>query len=38
MKLGEKGFTHVELIVALAIIALIGSATAAATIQVLRGT
>ena len=38
MKLGEKGFTHIELIVALAIIALIGSATATATIQVLRGT
>ncbi len=36
MKLGEKGFTYIELIVALAIIALIGSATATATIQVLR--
>ncbi len=36
MKLGEKGFTYIELIVALAIIALIGSATATTTIQVLR--
>jgi len=38
MKLGEKGFTYIELIVALAILALIGSATAAATFQVLRVT
>lgn len=38
MKLGEKGFTLIELIVAVAIIALIGSATATATLQVLRVT
>ena len=38
MKLGEKGFTYIELIVALAIITLIGGATATATFQVLRGT
>ncbi len=38
MKLGEKGFTYIELIVALAILALIGSATATATFQVLRVT
>jgi len=38
MKLGEKGFTHIELVVALAIIALISGATATATFQVLRGT
>jgi len=38
MKLGEKGFTYIELIVALAIIALISGATANATFQVLRGT
>ncbi len=38
MKLGEKGFTYIELIVALAILTLIGSATATATFQVLRVT
>ena len=38
MKQGEKGFAFIELIVALAIITLIGSATATATLQVLKGT
>ena len=38
MRRGEKGYTNIELIVALAIIALIGGATAAATFQVFKGT
>lgn len=37
MKQGEKGFTFVELIVAISIIALVSGATAAATFQVFRG-
>ena len=38
MKQGEKGFTNLELVVAIAIIALVGSAAAAATFQVFQGT
>ena len=38
MKQGEKGFSTIELIVALFIIALIGSAAAATTFQVINGT
>lgn len=38
MKLGEKGFTYIELIVAITIIVLIGGAAAIATFQVLKGT
>ncbi len=38
MKQGERGFTLVELLIASAIIAVIGSAAAAATFQVVRGT
>jgi len=38
MKQGEKGFTHIELIVAITIIALISGATAMATFQVFHGT
>ena len=38
MKQDEKGSTAVQLIVAVAIIALVGSAAAAATFQVLKGT
>ena len=38
MKQGEKGFTAIELLVAITIIALIGSATATATFQVFKGT
>jgi len=38
MKQGEKGFTYVELVIAIAIIALIGGAAATATVQVLKGT
>jgi prepilin-type N-terminal cleavage/methylation domain-containing protein len=38
MKQGEKGFAYIELIVALAIITLISSATTTATLQVLKGT
>lgn len=38
MKQGEKGFTLIELAVAIAIISLIGSATAATTFQVIKGT
>lgn len=38
MKLGERGFTIVEMAVALAIIALLGSAASMATYQVIHGT
>ena len=38
MKRGEKGFTFIELIVALGIIALVGGAAAMTTFQVFRGT
>ena len=38
MKQGEKGFTYIELVVAIAIIALISGATATATFQVFQGT
>ncbi len=38
MKQGEKGFTHLELIIALSIMALVGVATALATFQVFKGT
>lgn len=38
MKQGEKGFTTIELVVAITIMALIGSAAAAATFQVFQGT
>ncbi len=38
MKLGEKGFTYVELIVAITIMALASGAAAIATFQVLKGT
>ncbi|MFC1916009.1 type II secretion system protein J [Chloroflexota bacterium] len=38
MKLGEKGFFYVELVVALAITALVGSAVTAAIFQVFKGT
>ena len=38
MKQGEKGFSYVELIVAIAIIALISGAAAIAIFQVLKGT
>jgi len=38
MKQGEKGFTIIELVVAFTIMALVGSAAAATTFQVFRGT
>ncbi len=38
MKLDEKGFTYIELVVAMVIIALVASAAGAATFQVLKGT
>lgn len=38
MKQGEKGFTAIELVVAMTIMALVGSAAATATVQVLKGT
>lgn len=38
MKLGEKGFTFIELIVSLAIIFMVSAAATATTFQVLKGT
>ena len=38
MKLNEKGFTAIELAVAITIMALVGSAAATATFQVFKGT
>lgn len=38
MKSGEKGFTYIELVVAIAIAALIAGAAAITTFQVLKGT
>ena len=38
MKLGEKGYTFIELVVAIAIIALVSGAAAIATFQVFKGT
>ena len=38
MKRGEKGFTLIELIVASAIIAIVGGAAAASTFQTIKGT
>jgi len=38
MKRGEKGFTHIELIVSLAIIVIIAGASAATTFQICKGT
>ena len=38
MKPGEKGFTHIELIIAITIMALIGGAACIATFQVLKNT
>ena len=38
MKLGEKGFTYIELIVSIAIIALVSGAASIATFQVFKGT
>ncbi len=38
MKQAEKGFTNIELIVAITIMAIVGSAAVAATFQIFRGT
>ena len=38
MKLGEKGYTFIELVVAIAIIVLVSGAAAIATFQVFKGT
>ena len=38
MKQAEKGFTNIELIVAITIMALVGGAAVAATFQIFRGT
>lgn len=38
MKRGERGFTHIELVVALAVTVIVAGAAALATIQVCKGT